>query len=159
MAKADSKSTKPKTKHSPTDGPNVKGGSEDARRVAALVLEVLAGMIRPSDAARLLKVSLPRYYQVELRALEGLVKACEPAPKGPKQDIQKEVQKLERKVSRLENDCVRFQSLARAAGRTVGLPATREDKKADKGKVKRKPTIRALKVAKGLKTDSAKGVK
>jgi hypothetical protein len=155
---------KVKKKRTPKDGPQVKGGSADSRQVAALVLEVLAGATRPSDAARALHVTLPRYYQMERRALEGLVRGCEPAPKGPRTDPQKEMRKLERKVKRLENECLRYQSLARAAGRSLGLKAIREEKS---GKRRRKPAVRALKVARGLKSeppapaepDAAKGVK
>jgi hypothetical protein len=50
-------------------------GSREARRLAAAVLEVLAGVRSPSDAARVLGLSLARYYQLEQRALAGLVTA------------------------------------------------------------------------------------
>jgi len=39
-------------------GPDVKGGSQDARKVAAAVLEVLAGGLTPTDAAVALGVSV-----------------------------------------------------------------------------------------------------
>jgi len=154
MKVSEPKGVKPKKPRTPKDGPNVHGGSQEARRVAALVLEVLAGVSRPSQAARMLGVTLPRYYQLELRGLEGLVRACEPVAKGPRTDLQKEVAKLERRVRQLENDCLRYQSLARAAGRAVGLTSSRDDKKAGDGKRKCKPTIRALKVAKVLKPEA-----
>ena len=57
-------------------GPVLKGGDRDARKTAALVLEVLAGELNPAEAAEILEVSLPRYYQIEKRALEGLIRAC-----------------------------------------------------------------------------------
>src|SRR6516164_6368790 len=52
--------------------------SLEAKRLAAAVLEVLAGTRGPSEAAAALSISLPRYYQLEGRALEGLLAACEP---------------------------------------------------------------------------------
>src|SRR5215468_2392546 len=59
-----------------------KDASRDAKRLAAAILEVLAGARTTTDAATALGVSLPRYYQVESRALVGLLAACEPRPKG-----------------------------------------------------------------------------
>src|SRR6266446_3622667 len=49
-----------------------------AKRMAAAILEVLAGARTPLDAATALAVSLPRYYQLESRALEGLVSVHPP---------------------------------------------------------------------------------
>ncbi len=57
-------------------------GSREANRVAAAILEVLAGVRTPTCAAEALAISLPRYYQWEERALEGLLLACEPRPLG-----------------------------------------------------------------------------
>src|SRR4051794_22583 len=51
--------------------------SPEARRVAAAILEVLAGVQTPGEAATGLGISLPRYYQLEMRAVAGLVVACE----------------------------------------------------------------------------------
>src|SRR5262249_22422485 len=56
--------------------------SRDAKRLAAAILEVLAGARTPAQAAAALGVSLPRYYHLESRALHGLLAACEPKPKG-----------------------------------------------------------------------------
>ena len=56
--------------------------SQQAKRQAAAILEVLAGARTPTQAAQVLSVSLPRYYQLEERALRGLLQACEPKPKG-----------------------------------------------------------------------------
>jgi hypothetical protein len=51
--------------------------SPEARKLAAAILEVLAGAQTPGEAAGSLGVSLARYYQLEMRALAGLVAACE----------------------------------------------------------------------------------
>ena len=50
----------------------------EAQRLAAAILEVLAGVRSPPAASELLGISLPRYYQLEARALEGLVAALGP---------------------------------------------------------------------------------
>src|SRR5436190_1278627 len=58
-------------------GMPVPKGGRVASQVAACVLEVLAGVRTPAEAAGELGVSLPRYYQLEQRALQGLVQGCE----------------------------------------------------------------------------------
>src|SRR6185437_11206452 len=50
-------------------------GSVQARRQAAAILEVLAGVRRPSEAAQALETSLPRYYLLERRALAPVPKS------------------------------------------------------------------------------------
>lgn len=75
-----------KTRRSPKDGPRVSGGSAEARKRAAAILEVLGGVLRPSQAASALGVGLPRYYMLERRALEGLVQGCEPPVPGRRRD-------------------------------------------------------------------------
>lgn len=97
------------------------GASSQARRQAAMILEVLAGVRRPSEAAQVLEISLPRYYQLEQRALAGLVAACEPAPRGPRVDLTRRIKGLEREKGRLQRECDRQQALVRAAQRTLGL--------------------------------------
>ena len=46
-------------------------GSRKARQHAAAVLAVLAGEKTTTQASAMMKVSLPRSYQLETRALEG----------------------------------------------------------------------------------------
>src|SRR5580765_9107296 len=58
------------------------GASAEAKRLAAAILEVLAGARTPTEAATALGLSVPRYYQVEAQALRGLLQACEPRPQG-----------------------------------------------------------------------------
>src|SRR4051794_4681253 len=57
-------------------------GSASALRLASCVLEVLAGLRSVAEAAGALGVSVARYYQLEQRALQGLVQGCEPARRG-----------------------------------------------------------------------------
>lgn len=138
----------------------VRGGSSEANRLAVAILEVLAGLRTPADAAVALGISLPRYYQLEIRALEGLISACEPRPLGKQPTLQGKITRLEQELTQVRHECARQQALVRVAQRSVGLKAAREPaqsgaKKASsstrrKGR-KRRPTVRALKAAEALR--------
>ena len=143
-------------------GPTPPSGSSPARRQAAVILEVLAGVRRPSEAAQVLSTSLPRYYQLERRALLGLVAACEPAPRGPRQDVARQLGALERENRRLKRECDRQQALVRMAQRSLGLPPPAVLKPASQGKEdskngtakrrrQRRPSVRALQVVQSLR--------
>jgi len=126
--------------------------SRDARRMAAVLLEVLAGVRTPVQASELLQVSLPRYYQLEARALAGLVAACEPRPRG-RQPEAVNLEALRRDNERLQRELTRQQSLIRLTQRTVGVtppPAA----KADTRKRKRRPMVRALRRAEQLREEA-----
>jgi hypothetical protein len=140
----------------------VQGGSGDANRLAVIVLEVLAGVRTPQEAASVLSVTLPRYYQLEVRALEGLVAALEPRRKVRQPSPERRIAQLEKALSESHRDCARQQALVRAAQRSLGIkpPATIEGKPPGKdkhGRRKRRPTVRALKAAKVL-ANSARSV-
>lgn len=145
-------------KRSPKDGPSLKGGDRDARKLASLILEVLAGELRPSEAAKALNVGLPRYYQMEKQALEGLLKGCEPRKKGRRSEVMKKrLEEAAREKSRLERELARSQALLRAAQKTVGVSTvvSQARRKTDaNGRKRRKPEVRALKVARALTADS-----
>ena len=143
---------------SPSNGP-----SQQARRTAAAILEVLAGIRTPSEAAQALSVSVPRYYALEQRAVVSLVAGCEPHLRGPAKSPQQRIAELEREVQRLRQQCDRQRALARAVQRTVGLPMPAASVANGKGKANRpspsssgkkrtrRPTVRALKAAKTLR--------
>lgn len=145
----------------------VSQATSDARRRAAAVLEVLAGVRTPAEAAAVVGVTLPRYYLIEQRAIGALVTSCEPAPRGRQMTDQRRIVALEREIVRLKREAGRHQALARAAQRTLGLPppaAPRaHGKMAEKtaasatSRRKRRPTVRALRLAKELATDAARG--
>lgn len=116
--------------------------SRDARKMAAVLLEVLAGLRTPVQAAEVLQVSLPRYYQLESRAFAGFVTACEARPKGRQPDTVK-LETLRRDNERLQRDLTRQQSLVRLTQRTIGVAAPMPVK-VDTRKRKRKPMVRAL---------------
>lgn len=125
----------------------------EARRLCAVLLEVLSGVRTPAGAAEILSVSVPRYYALESRALEGMLKACQKRGRGPKRTAEREAARLRLEVERLEREGARLGALLRAAQRAVGLPAPEDPKRRakDPGKRrKRRPVIRALKAAKAI---------
>lgn len=134
--------------------------SDVAKRTAHAVLEVLSGLKGPSEGAEALKVSLPRYYVLETRALEGLVKALEPREKGKRGPaVENRLDELSQERDRLKADLERMKSLVRAAQRSVGLPQSGESRrdKAVKGKggKKRRKVNRARRVLSRLKSVTA----
>jgi len=137
----------------------IQGGSSEANRFAVVILEVLAGGRSPGDAAKALGVTPPRYYQLEIRALEGLVAALEPRPVGKQPSSEGRIAQLEKALSEARRESLRQQALVRAAQRSLGIkptPAT-DGKQADKdgaGRKKRRPAVRALKAARTLTRDT-----
>jgi hypothetical protein len=131
--------------------------SREAKRLAAAIMEVLAGARTPQQAADALQISLPRYYQVETRALKALLGACEAQPKGRQANPAKEVADLQRENERLRREVSRQQSLARLAQRTIGLspPAPPPAKVKGKKSRQRKPATRALTLAARLQQEAA----
>jgi hypothetical protein len=124
--------------------------SRDARRLAAALLEVLAGTRTPTQAASALGVSLPRYYHLEARALRGLLAGCEARPRGRGHRLETELTNLRRQRDRLERDLARQQALVRLAQRAVGLPPPAPVPAKAAGKKRRRPVARALSVAERL---------
>jgi hypothetical protein len=121
-------------------------GDEGARRSAALILEVLAGLRTPSEASTALGVTTMRYYVLERRALEGMVQALAPRPKGKRRRPEDALKEAGREKVRLEREKGRLQALVRAAQRTMGLPPppSRETTKGDQRR-RRRPQVRAVK--------------
>src|SRR5262249_13217632 len=114
--------------------------------------EVLAGARLPSEAAGQLGLSLARYYQIEARALAGLVAACEPRRRGRAAPPGNDPVALRRECERLRREGARQQALVRAAQRAVGLaPSPAEAAPAPAGagrkRRRRRPTARALRAA------------
>jgi hypothetical protein len=139
--------------------------SAEAKRIAAAVLEVLAGTRGPCEAASVLGISLARYYQLETRALAGLVAGCEPRRRGSRKGPT-ELSSLRQECDRLRRECARQQALLRAAQRTVGLtpssppaPAPPPSSSGNTGRKRRKrrPKARALKAAALLRGQDGSG--
>ena len=131
------------------------GASADAKRLAAAILEVLAGARTPTEAAKALELSLPRYYLLEDRALQGMLVACEPRSLGRGPSPESALASLRRECDLLRRECTRQQTLVRAAQRTIGLaPPTPPARPPERGGKKRRPrraTARALRAAARLK--------
>jgi hypothetical protein len=142
-------------------------GSRQANKLAVIVLDVLAGVRLPAQAAQEAGISQQSYYHLEQRVLDAIVRACEPRPRGKTRSPQRQIQELQRQIGRLEQECARQQTLVRAAHRTIGLsiPASKPAAKSAaklteksggaKRKRSRRPTVRALKAAKMLREAEA----
>ena len=125
-------------------------GSRESKRLAAAILEVLGGVRMPSDAAQALCISLPRYYQLEGRALAGFMESCEPRHVGRVRSANRELAATQKENQKLRQECARYSALVRIAQRTMGLSAPQPPKPTVKGsgkKVRKKATVRALKAA------------
>ena len=112
------------------------------RRRAVVILEVLAGLRGAGEAAEELGIALQGYYQLEDRAVRGLVAACETRPPGPRRNYQREAEELQKEKDRLVAENARYQALVRTSQLSVGLDPDRPRKKAKKRN--RRPTVRAL---------------
>lgn len=128
----------------------------EAQALAAAILECLAGMRSPPEAAEILSISLPRYYQLEARALAGLVEALAPRPRGKQPSLELRVKQLEKELEAARRACARQAALVRVTQRSLGLvnlakpkpPVPSTDGKKRKA---RKPLARALKAAQTLR--------
>lgn len=127
-----------------------KGGVE-ARRIAAVILEVLAGGRTPTDAAGALGTSLPRYYALEARALAGLLGACEPTPPGKKRTAEAELSAMKKELERAKREVARYQALVRASQRAIGIAAP-VARPPQKGKRRKRPTVRALRAVEAIQS-------
>jgi hypothetical protein len=126
--------------------------SPQARRQAACILEVLAGLRTPEQAAQTLAVSLQTYYHVEARAMRGLIHGCTRTPPGRTMLLLKQVRGLELRCATLENQLGRYQALLRNAQRGLLPPppptTTKTDAQAKTNgegrRRKHRPVVRAL---------------
>ena len=134
----------------------------ETKRRAAIVLEVLAGMRTPSEAASVLGLSVSCYYLLERKALQGLLNGCQPQPNGsPGPGLERQLARLQKELDKSRQECLRQASLVRATQRAMGLPAVAKPagpskaKSAKEGKKskRRRPTIRAMRAAKTLRED------
>ena len=128
-------------------------GSKEAKKAAMAVLEVLAGLRKPSEAHKELGCSLQRYYAIEARAIQGLITSLENRDHRRQRRPETKIKELEKELERTTRELNRAQTLIRMAQRTVGMKAaTNKLPASKKGKRRRKATVRAKKVAKVLKT-------
>jgi hypothetical protein len=133
-------------------------GSPEAKRKAALVLEVLGGLRSPTSASVALGISVQRYYMIEVRTLQAVVTALDRKPKvGGQPSPDTTLRRLVTERDRLERELLRALALLRVAQRTAGIPAPEPRTKpspAAKAAGKRgprRPTIRARRAAEELR--------
>ncbi|MDP9133500.1 MAG: helix-turn-helix domain-containing protein [Actinomycetota bacterium] len=128
-------------------GPKSVRGSETARRLAALMMEAWSGVRSTQAACAAMGISVTRFYQLEARAVQEVVSALEPRPRGRRLTAASELGKCKLENQRLRRDLERFQSLYRTAQRTLGVvvakPVGKADNPAPGGKRKRGPRRKA----------------
>jgi hypothetical protein len=98
-----------------------------------VILESLAGERTAQQAAAALGMTVTNFYLLERKALQGLLRACEPQPKGPpKPGLERKLAHLERELARSQRECQRQAALVRATQRALGLtpPPVRDAKSA-----------------------------
>jgi hypothetical protein len=128
-------------------GPKAVRGSDAARRSAALMLEVWSGVRTTQAASDAMGVAVTRFYQLEARALQMIVSALEPRPRGRQKTPESELVKLQAEKQRLVRDVERFQSLYRTSQRSLGVvvakPQEPQKNAAPGGKRRRGPRRKA----------------
>ena len=142
-----------------------KGQNGETNRRAAIVLEVLAGIRTPFEAAAALGLSVNYYYVLERKALQGLLAARQPQPKGPPgPGLERQLARLQKELDKCRQECLRQASLVRATERAIGLPAVSKPGRPSKNnkenegkqpKLRRRPTVRAMRAAKTLRNNSS----
>jgi len=121
-------------------------GSERARKTAASILQVMAGLRTPTEASQALGVSMNRYYQLETRGLLGMLKAVEPLPRGRRMRPDQELERLQHEKERAEREAARNLALLRGTQKALGLApvkAVARDSKESTGRRARRPRMRA----------------
>jgi hypothetical protein len=152
---ASSSATKARRRHTPGGAALGKEASREAQRMAAAILEVLAGVRTPGQAAEALGVSQARYFQLETRAMHALVESCASRPRGRVRGVDQELATLRRQHERVQRDLARQQALVRLAQRSIGLATPAPVPPAKKGsKKRRRPVVRALRAAEQLQRQS-----
>jgi len=162
-------SRSPKAARKPKESHCARGGSSEANRQAVVILEVLAGIKTPTQAASDLSITPPLYYQLETRAVEGLVAALEPKPKGKQPLPANRIAALERELEKTRRECARQQALARITQRTWAVklaprpqpkpkpaaearPSKSPEPRDGAGRRRRRrPAVRALKAVQALR--------
>jgi hypothetical protein len=155
VAKAPAAAKRSRQRHTPGGAALGKDAGQEAQRLAAAILDVLAGVRTPAKAAEALGVSQPRYFQIEAQAMQALVDSCRPRPRGRVRNPDKELAGLQRQLQRLQQEVNRQQTLLRLAQRSIGLPVPQKSGEKPLGKEKgkrrpRRPVVRALRAAESL---------
>ncbi len=119
-------------------------GSKAAKRFMLVLLEALSGACSTTEAAKRLEISSARYYQLELRALQGMMSALEPRCRGRQNTPERMILMLEKEKRDLALELRRAQNLLRAARRTVGIKASKKRAGTKKKRRRKKPRARVV---------------
>lgn len=95
-------------------------GNETAKKRAWMVLSVLSGQVGVSEAVREEKISPSRYYQLETKALKGMVYALSPEEGQARGTMQERLERAQRKLAKLEEEQARQRQLLRMARKMWG---------------------------------------
>jgi len=128
-------------------------GSKQAKRAMVAILEALAGTCGTTEAAERLSISLSRYYQLETRALQGMMAALEPRPRGRKKTPNDEIRALKAEIRVFERELRQARSLLRAASRSVGIKPLAKRAASKKKGARRRRGSRGATVLRTLKED------
>ena len=130
------------TRKPPPAGPRALKGTPEARRVAAMLLQVLSGLKSTQEASDELGIALPRYYVLETRALQAMIDALEPRSRGRRKTGEQERQQLRSEIERLQRELLRNQAVHRTTLRALdGL-----DQKSGSNRKKPKAPVSGKKV-------------
>lgn len=97
-------------------------GSAEAKRSAAVILEVLSGMRGPQEASEAIGISSMRYYALENRALQGMINALEPRSRGRRcAGPQDALMKSRQEADRLRRELDRTHALLRLVRKSCSI--------------------------------------
>jgi hypothetical protein len=113
-----------KRKKDPLEGME---SDEAAKKRVWTLLQVLSGQMGVGEAAKAAQISLPRYYQLEKKALAAMLLALSPTA-GRGQPMER-LEKLQRRSEDLEQENARQRQLLRMAKRLWGPLAETEARK------------------------------
>jgi hypothetical protein len=121
-----------------------KAGEEDlAKRRCVMILDVLSGRTPVTDAIERAQISRGTYYQLETKALRGMLEALEPETRrGPSPDATKALEQLQQKVEKLEAENRRLDRLLSLTTRILkpGSVTTGSGRKKSKKRKASKPS-------------------
>lgn len=145
-----------------TRKPEAITGSEEAKRQAAVILEVMSGVRSAQEGAEVLGISSMRYYTLEDRALQGMVRSLEPRPKGRRMQTPEDTLKaVEKEREKYRREVGRLQTLLRMVRKSVHLQEPRTLRGVGttaSGKKVKKPLRRADRLLERLKPSETAAV-
>lgn len=116
------------------------GKPDIAKRRCVMILNVLSGRLPVSDAIEAAGISRAAYYQQEAKALQGMLEALEPTPRGkpPSSDATKEMTALRKKVESLQEQNRRLEKLVSLTSKILDTGSV----KASGGRKRKKRTAK-----------------